>query len=318
MLKISLAMTTYNGEKYILRQLETLRLQTRKIDEVIICDDCSSDKTAEIVKKYINDFNLVGWRFIANKSNLGFIENFKNAIKMTSGDIIFLCDQDDEWDINKVAFMAKKIEENSDVELLACSLRFINENSIPLVPSRVPNWYLNMESKKFGEMERIDFLEVCPTNYSPGCTMCFTRKVADEYLRHEYPFSIPHDWLISLIASSNNAFYYINNPLINYRIHSNNAIGVKSADKSKSAIEQIERMERFKSRYAIALGSTYSNIEQVEKNMHYISARIVFYKRRTVTDLINVWKTSCTVKGIYKKQYLVNLKDLLYLLHIVF
>ena len=96
MSKISVAMTTYNGEKYIEKQLESLRLQTRKIDEVIICDDRSKDNTEKVVTDYINKYNLTGWKFIVNEKNLGFIENFKKSMRLTTGDYIFLADQDDE------------------------------------------------------------------------------------------------------------------------------------------------------------------------------------------------------------------------------
>lgn len=96
MAKISVAMTTYNGSKYIIKQLDSLKNQSRKIDELVICDDCSTDNTVELVNDYIKSNNLEGWNMYSNENNLGFINNFKQAIKKTTGDIIFLCDQDDD------------------------------------------------------------------------------------------------------------------------------------------------------------------------------------------------------------------------------
>lgn len=69
--KISVVMTTYNGKKYLLEQLESLRNQTLKIDEVIIMDDCSKDETPELIRKYIIDNNLSGWKLIENQTNQG-------------------------------------------------------------------------------------------------------------------------------------------------------------------------------------------------------------------------------------------------------
>lgn len=81
MAKISVAMTTYNGSKYIIKQLDSLKNQSRKIDELVICDDCSTDNTVELVNDYIKSNNLEGWNIYSNENNLGFINNFKQTIK---------------------------------------------------------------------------------------------------------------------------------------------------------------------------------------------------------------------------------------------
>ncbi|WRK53127.1 glycosyltransferase [Coprobacillaceae bacterium CR2/5/TPMF4] len=78
-MKISVVMTTYNGQKYIKKQLESIELQTVKIDEVIIIDDCSNDDTVEIVNEFIHNKQLTGWILEENKNNLGYIENFKKV-----------------------------------------------------------------------------------------------------------------------------------------------------------------------------------------------------------------------------------------------
>lgn len=75
MAKISVAMTTYNGSKYIIKQLDSLKNQSRKIDELVICDDCSTDNTVELVNDYIKSNNLEGWNIYSNENNLGFINN---------------------------------------------------------------------------------------------------------------------------------------------------------------------------------------------------------------------------------------------------
>ena len=88
-MKISVVMTTYNGQKYIKKQLESIELQTVKIDEVIIIDDCSNDDTVEIVNEFIHNKQLTGWILEENKNNLGYIENFKKGLSQATGDIIF-------------------------------------------------------------------------------------------------------------------------------------------------------------------------------------------------------------------------------------
>lgn len=96
---ISVCIATYNGEKYITAQIESILSQLSNTDEIIISDDCSVDKTIEICRKF-NDPRI---KIIKNRKNVGYIANFENALKKAQGDIIFLSDQDDIWADNKVS-----------------------------------------------------------------------------------------------------------------------------------------------------------------------------------------------------------------------
>lgn len=86
---ISVAMTTYNGQKYVEEQLLSIINQTKSVDEIIIVDDKSSDETVKVIKQFIIDnstFNIV---LIQNNENLGYRRNFKKAMSMAKGDYIF-------------------------------------------------------------------------------------------------------------------------------------------------------------------------------------------------------------------------------------
>lgn len=318
MAKISVAMTTYNGSKYIIKQLDSLKNQSRKIDELVICDDCSTDNTVELVNDYIKSNNLEGWNICSNENNLGFINNFKQAIKKTTGDIIFLCDQDDEWCVNKISTMTDIIEKNNQVKLLSCSLAFIDENSRSYTPSNIPLWYGKMISTPQNEITPIDFINICNANFAPGCTMCFTREICDKYCNMDYEYELPHDWLIALIASVDNGYYHLNTSLINYRIYSSNTIGVSKAKKSENAEQQLSRLKGLKSRLLFSANSTYKNKEEVNKCINYVDKRISLYKNRSFSNLIAVLKTSKYAKGMCKNVLLVDAKDILFYLHIIF
>lgn len=95
--KISVALATYNGEKYIEKQLDSIRNQTIKPDEVVIVDDKSSDRTVALINEFIAVNNLVNWKLFVNEKNVGYRKNFYNALKKVTGEVIFLSDQDDEW-----------------------------------------------------------------------------------------------------------------------------------------------------------------------------------------------------------------------------
>ncbi len=311
-------MTTYNGSKYIIKQLDSLKNQSRKIDELVICDDCSTDNTVELVNDYIKSNNLEGWNIYSNENNLGFINNFKQAIKKTTGDIIFLCDQDDEWCVNKISTMTDIIEKNNQVKLLSCSLTFIDENCKPYTPSNIPSWYQKMISTSPEEITPIDFINICNANFAPGCTMCFTREICDKYCNMDYEYELPHDWLIALIASVDNGYYHLNTSLINYRIHSSNAIGVSKAKNSQNNKQQIKRLNSLKNRLHLAKKFDYHNMTLIDNCLKYVESRIELYENRSFCALKNVLKTSTKAKKMEDKIIMVNIKDIFYFMHIIF
>lgn len=125
---VSVVIATYNGEKYIVKQLESIRNQTRKPDEVIIVDDRSNDNTFEIVKEYIELYALWNWQVYLNNCNLGYKGNFQKGIELATGKYIFLCDQDDEWERNKIELMTQMMSDNPQIQALNCGVRLIDGN----------------------------------------------------------------------------------------------------------------------------------------------------------------------------------------------
>ena len=109
-MKISVVMTTYNGSKHIEEQLNSILNQTRQPDEVIICDDTSEDDTVNIVRQFITNYRLNNWNVFINNINLGWKRNFRKAIALASGDIIFFSDQDDIWIAEKIKIMSSLVE----------------------------------------------------------------------------------------------------------------------------------------------------------------------------------------------------------------
>ncbi len=124
MIKTSIAMTTYNGEKYLQEQLDSFLNQTILPDELIVVDDCSSDKTIEILNKYKN-YAPFPVKIIQNKVNVGskhnfaYSKNFDTAIRNCSYDIVFLSDQDDVWFNNKIEEHLKIYEKNPTTVIVA-------------------------------------------------------------------------------------------------------------------------------------------------------------------------------------------------------
>lgn len=112
-MKVSIAMATYNGAKYILQQLESFANQSRLPDELVISDDCSTDETESIVHAFAGHAPFVV-KFHRNKKNLGYCGNFNEALQKTTGDIVFLSDQDDVWFPEKIEHMLGVAEQHPD------------------------------------------------------------------------------------------------------------------------------------------------------------------------------------------------------------
>jgi len=111
-LSCSVAIAAYKGEKYISEQLESLFTQSRLPDEIVICDDSPDKATEELVKNLMNSSPCKIY-YHHNDSTLGVNDNFSKAISLCSGDIIFLCDQDDFWLPEKIKHMLDVLYNNS-------------------------------------------------------------------------------------------------------------------------------------------------------------------------------------------------------------
>ena len=100
-MKVSIALATYNGAKYLKQQLDSFQAQTCLPDELVVCDDCSKDNTVEILEEFKETASFIVI-IIQNESNLGYTGNFEKAISLCSGNLIFISDQDDVWFNNKI------------------------------------------------------------------------------------------------------------------------------------------------------------------------------------------------------------------------
>ena len=162
---ISIAMTTYNGEKYIERQLESIFSQTLPADEIIICDDASKDRTVEIINRFIEKNQTDKIRLVHNQENLGYIRNFHKAISLTRGDYIFLADQDDVWHADKIEQTLQVLKDkNASVVCTNCSLIDDEGNDISDSSFFDRNPFVDRVTEKVSE---ISFFELFNAGYIP-------------------------------------------------------------------------------------------------------------------------------------------------------
>lgn len=219
---ISVAMTSFNGEKYIQKQLDSILNQTLKVDEIIVCDDGSTDRTIEILKQY-------PVTLYQNEKNLGYRLNFKKAMELCSGDFVFLCDQDDIWYENKVEKMVDIMKNNANIHVLASSFEYIDAKDKPIIMKQKHHFSNNnlypKEIKKDALVE-VTFDEYLPMNYFQGCSLVMDKWIKNLVLDH-FDSRLPHDWLLSMAAASYHGMFFLNMPLFQYRLHDSNSIGVE-------------------------------------------------------------------------------------------
>lgn len=202
---ISVCMATYNGEKYIKAQINSILEQLNEDDELIISDDLSTDNTI----KYIEEINDKRIKLFFHEENHGYTRNFENALKHANGDYIFLSDQDDEWAENKVAIT---LEELKKYNFVVSDCVTINEKNEIIDESRFKTF--SIKKGFIRNMIKIRYL---------GCCMAFDRKVLNAVL----PFPkneklVEHDAWIALVSERYFNVKLINIPLIRYRRHGNN------------------------------------------------------------------------------------------------
>ncbi len=216
---ISVVLACHNGTKYIEKQLLSIAAQTLAPDEVIICDDCSTDGTVSLCKSFIEQHRLKGWKVYENEKNLGFCMNFFSAIEKAKGDIIFLCDQDDIWLPEKCQRMTEAINNNPDIMSLACRYDIIDGEDNPMPRSSVRFAEFD-DSEEFSEITA-ESLVGC--SYVRGFSMCFSAKIKENLKPLELKDLLAHDWIINFVAALQSRACFLNCVLTKYRAHGNNA-----------------------------------------------------------------------------------------------
>lgn len=126
-MKVSIALATFNGAKYLEEQLASFCTQTRMPDEVVICDDCSTDATIDIITSFSNHAPFTV-RVVRGVTNVGFIRNFEKALGFCTGDIIFLSDQDDVWYDTKISNIIANFKDNRYASLVINDADYADEN----------------------------------------------------------------------------------------------------------------------------------------------------------------------------------------------
>lgn len=223
---ISVALCTYNGARFIRKQIESILNQTNRVDEIVICDDGSTDETLSIVNSLCKGFD-VSVRIYQNESNLGVCANFQKAVDLCEGEIIFLSDQDDVWHLDKVDAVVKYFNKHPDKQVVFTDATLIDETDEIVVGKSLWNC-IGMTPEAQLQIDNGLGIELFAcANRATGATMAVKRTFPFLHQFHRFTDGvILHDYAIALLALGSKQLGYIPACYINYRLHSNQQCGI--------------------------------------------------------------------------------------------
>jgi glycosyltransferase involved in cell wall biosynthesis len=229
-MKTSVAICTYNGEKYLREQLDSILNQSVSVDEIVICDDRSNDGTHGIIKQYCIKYpNII--KFHINEVNLRSVKNFEKAISLCTNEIIFLSDQDDIWHLEKVKNFIKYFENHPKIDVLASNGFCIDDNS--KIHEKYSVWdvphFLTERGVAFNYHKIICYV----SNIATGASMAFRKSICNEILPFPIMKDFHHDEWIAVLSSKRDAFVMLHEKYFYYRIHENQQVGGVFFDKTE-------------------------------------------------------------------------------------
>lgn len=247
---IDILLPTYNGEKYLKEQLDSILNQTYKNIRLIISDDCSKDSTPKILEEYRDKDDRI--ELYLQKENIGVVKGIEFLLKKVKSNYYMLADQDDVWLSMKVEKSIETLKrENAD--LVFGDLEVVNQDLKTIYPSFGDFMLLNRKINKYIDSYKVNYLYNCVT----GCTVLSKKKFIEKILPipTESKYLI-HDHWIGLIVALNGKLAYMPEKYIKYRQHGNNQVGT---DKISHGFKKIEQVRELFINVKLGVFGTYVN-----------------------------------------------------------
>lgn len=288
-MKISIAMTTYNGERFLQEQLDSFLWQTRLPDELVVCDDGSTDRTLEVLEAFAHKAPFPV-RVFRNPQRLGFSKNFEKAALMCSGDLIAFSDQDDVWLPKKLFLISDSFKDKN--------IGFVFHDFI-IYGNKRSKFKYNVACNK---NKLIRF--IMQDNAILGCSLAI-RNIFHKITIFPIPEYWSYDkWLPFVLINFYN-FYHINYPLILYRQHDKQLFGIRKKFLYEKIINAIKIK---KDHYKTKIIKWENAINCLENNSnHYIifniNKKINLLKNRAYKDKLSFKWWLDIIKALYLGEY---------------
>jgi glycosyltransferase involved in cell wall biosynthesis len=311
-MQVSVVMCTYNGARFIRQQLASVLVQLLPGDELIVCDDASSDATASIIR----EFSLppgVSFHFSSNSHRLGIARNFEGALALASKEVVFLADQDDIWSPLKRAQLVDMFDANPKAQVVFSDANLIDAQGAALEQTLLST--LRISVNDFANIISGVGAPFLKRNFCTGATMA----VRQTFLKVGTP--IPSGWLhdewLATLGALSGTLVFLDRQTISYRLHAGNAVGVVPGSMLASARYALQRRRKaptdhvskvkalrekvqshpdlFEQQYLPLIDSKYEFVTARHNSRSSWSRRLAFgsqpKRMRQYREFANGWKT---------------------------
>ena len=239
---VAVVVATYNGATYLLAQLESIAQQTYKPAQIIIVDDASSDDTISIAHAFAAQHPEVV--VVQNENRLGYIKNFEKGMLLANANYVALSDQDDIWAPHKLekllAAIGGQMLAYSDSELIDANGKLLHQK---------------MSSIK-NQLAYHTPIMYAVGAWAPGHAMLFKKELIDKAV--PFPALVTHDFWLGFVATCYSTVVYVNEPLVLYRQHAQNAIGADTTKNKSASLTLAQKNEQARAR----MGLLYNKVKE--------------------------------------------------------
>lgn len=268
-MNVSVALTTYNGARFIEEQLRSIAGQTRRPDELVVSDDASTDDSVAIVERVCEQEELP-LRLHRQPSRVGVVANFQHAIATASGDVIALCDQDDRWHADKLATIANAFAEGSPGGVFS--------NGSVVDESGRSTGHTLWESFGYDSSDPL-VPSLLRRNVVTGATLAFASAARDLLLPLD-PHGL-HDVWIAMLLATTSELRPLPELLIDYRVHGANAVAMGERHVAGSVrqrrrgrqVEELRHYEAMVQRLQSRAPDRLESIEVLERKVAHLRMR---------------------------------------------
>lgn len=309
-LNLSVALCTYNGQAHLAAQLNSLLAQVRLPDEVLVGDDASTDSTWNILQKFAERASEMGVKveLKQHKTNMGFVANFSDTLSRATGEVIFLCDQDDVWWPDKLATMEAQFAANPDLLMLGSDARLVDARGSNLGQTAFAAIGLSASERRCVRGGRA-FEVLLRRSMLVGATIALRRKL----LGRAFPVGAGwiHDEWLAAIASATGRIDIIERPLIDYRQHEANQVGLRDRgmadwwrdmlrERHEELVVDLTRIDSLRTKMS-ELGKIVlpARLEDLRRKQRHVSTRANMGFRPRVLRLPSMFREVCN--GNYRR-----------------
>ena len=313
--KIAIVLATYNGEKYIKAQIDSLLAQTFQDWHLIIRDDGSNDSTVEIIRDYIARHSNKITYIEYDRMNLGTSMNFSKLVEHAQSDYIMFCDQDDVWLPRKIELTYLKMSElekeyGRGLPLLVHGDLIVTNEDLTVISNSFWN-YRKLDPKKGKTLN-----SALVYNVVTGCTMMINNAMRDLALPIPKEANM-YDWWLALVATVFGRIDYITEPTILYRQHGRNVIGASKWDLNERLIKaaMYSEAQEFRDNLAVLITKTsdFFRLKKFKNSLSMSQNQALYFLERyydklneTDTRTVKAFATLASHNCLYKKILLLK------------